>query len=176
MAQTQKKVELKDVKQTLGRMDIFAIAVGQIIGAGVMTMSIAALKMTGRAVNIAFVIAAVFTIFGAIPSIFASSVLRMRGGLYTQALVFVGEKFAGFYTITSILGKLSMAMFAIGIADYLIGLIHSIRCSESTVGRLLRQRTVWPAFDEQWYRRFAGSIFLPDIRHRRCYSYPVLLR
>lgn len=126
MAQTQKKVELKDVKQTLGRMDIFAIAVGQIIGAGVMTMSIAALKMTGRAVNIAFVIAAVFTIFGAIPSIFASSVLRMRGGLYTQALVFVGEKFAGFYTITSILGKLSMAMFAIGIADYLIGLIPGL--------------------------------------------------
>ncbi len=123
MAQTQKKVELADVKQTLGRMDLMAIAVGQIIGAGVMTMSIKALGMTGRAVNISFVIAAIFTIFGAFPAIFASSVLRMRGGLYTQAVVFVGEKFGGFYTVTQILAKLSMAMYAVGLVDYLVALV-----------------------------------------------------
>ena len=116
MAQTQ-KVELKDVAKTLGRMDLMSIAVGQIIGSGVMTMSIKALGITGRAVNIAFVIAAIFTIFGALPAIFASSVLRMRGGLYTQAVVFVGEKFSGFYTITQILAKLSMAMYAVGFVD-----------------------------------------------------------
>ncbi|MEG1862133.1 MAG: APC family permease [Oscillospiraceae bacterium] len=126
MAQTQ-KVELKDVKKTLGRMDLMSIAVGQIIGAGVMTMSIKALGMTGRSVNIAFVVAAVFTVFGAFPAIFASSVLRMRGGLYTQAVVFVGEKFAGFYTMTTILAKLSMSMFAVGIVDYAIGLIPGIK-------------------------------------------------
>ena len=125
MAQTQ-KVELKDVAKTLGRMDLMSIAVGQIIGSGVMTMSIKALGMTGRAVNIAFVIAAIFTIFGALPAIFASSVLRMRGGLYTQAVVFVGEKFSGFYTITQILAKLSMAMYAVGFVDYLLGLVPGL--------------------------------------------------
>lgn len=127
MAQTQKKLELKDVDKTLGRMDLMSIAVGQIIGAGVMTMSIAALKMTGRAVNIAFVVAAIFTIFGSFPAIFACSVLRMRGGLYTQAVVFVGEKFAGFYTVTQILGKLSMAMYAVGFTDYLVNLVPTLR-------------------------------------------------
>ena len=121
MAQTEKKkIELKDVDKTLGRMDLMSIAVGQIIGAGVMTMSIKALGMTGRSVNIAFVVAAILTIFGAFPAIFACSVLRMRGGLYTQALVFVNEKFAGFYTFTNILGKLSMAMYAVGLVDYLV--------------------------------------------------------
>ncbi len=123
MAQTQKKVELADVKQTLGRMDLMSIAVGQIIGSGVMTMSIKALDMTGRAVNIAFVVAAVFTIFGAFPSIFASSVLRMRGGLYTQGLVFLGDRFAGFWIITQILAKLSTAMHAVGLVDYLVALV-----------------------------------------------------
>lgn len=126
MASTQ-KVELKDVKKTLGRMDLMSIAVGQIIGAGVMTMSIKALGMTGRAVNISFVIAAVFTIFGALPVIFASSILRMRGGAYTQAVVFVGEKFAGFYTITQVLAKLSMAMYAVGFVDYLVNLVPSLK-------------------------------------------------
>lgn len=124
MAQTQnKKLELKDVDKTLGRMDLMSIAVGQIIGAGVMTMSIKALAMTGRSVNLAFIVAAIFTIFEALPAIFVSSVIRLRGGLYTQGLVFVGEKFAGFYTVTTILGKLSMAMYAVGLVDYLVNLV-----------------------------------------------------
>jgi len=126
MAQTQKKVELADVKQTLGRMDLMSIAVGQIIGSGVMTMSIKALGMTGRAVNIAFVVAAIFTIFGAFPSIFASSVLRMRGGLYTQGLIFLGERFAGFWIVTQILAKISMSMHAVGLVDYLVNLVPGL--------------------------------------------------
>ena len=44
----------KDLNRTLKKGDLMSIAVGQIIGAGVMVMSIAALGMTGRSVNIAF--------------------------------------------------------------------------------------------------------------------------
>lgn len=40
---------------TIGFMDLISIAVGQIIGAGVMVMSISGLGMTGRAVNVAFI-------------------------------------------------------------------------------------------------------------------------
>lgn len=47
----------KDLNRTLKKGDLMSIAVGQIIGAGVMVMSIAALGMTGRSVNIAFVVA-----------------------------------------------------------------------------------------------------------------------
>lgn len=54
----------KDLNRTLKKGDLMSIAVGQIIGAGVMVMSIAALGMTGRSVNIAFVVAAVLTCFG----------------------------------------------------------------------------------------------------------------
>ena len=126
MAQTQ-KIELADVKQTLGRMDLMSIAVGQIIGSGVMTMSIVALGMTGRSVNISFMIAAVLTLIGFLPDIFASSILRMRGGLYTKAVIFVGEKFGGFYTVTQILAKLSMAMYAVGLVDYLVALVPGLK-------------------------------------------------
>ena len=55
------KSTMQQLNKTLGFMDLMSIAVGQIIGSGVMVMSIAALGMTGRSVNIAFVVAAVFT-------------------------------------------------------------------------------------------------------------------
>lgn len=38
----------KDLNKVLGRSQLMSMAVGQIIGAGVMVMSIAALGMTGR--------------------------------------------------------------------------------------------------------------------------------
>ena len=108
----------QDLKRTLKFMDLMSIAVGQIIGAGVMVMSISALQMTGRSVNIAFVIAAFFTVCGAVPVVFFSSVVRLRGGTYTQAAVFVGPQFAGFYMVTYIFSNMSIAMYALGLVSY----------------------------------------------------------
>ncbi len=114
-------------QRTLGRMDLMSIAVGQIIGAGVMVMSIAALNMTGRSVNIAFMVAAVFTIFSTFPTIFVSSVIRLKGGIYTQNIVFVGETYAGFTQYVGLLGAVSLGMFAIGLTSYLGMLIPIVR-------------------------------------------------
>ena len=113
----------KDLKRVLTRNNLMGIAVGQIIGAGVMVMSISALGMTGRSVNIAFVIAAIFTVIAAIPIIFYSSVLRMRGGLYTQAAVFIGNTFSGVYIVQYIFSNMSIAMYAIGLTSYIVSLL-----------------------------------------------------
>ncbi len=109
----------KDLKRTLKFGDLMGIAVGQIIGAGVMVMSINALSMTGRSVNIAFVVAAVFTIIGQVPGIFIASVIRMRGGTYTQAAIFLGPTFAGWYMIIYIFSNMSIAMYATGLVSYI---------------------------------------------------------
>ncbi len=103
------------------------ISIGIIIGAGVMVMSIAALKMTGRSVNIAFMIAALFTVIAAIPFIFYSSCICVRCGFYTQAAVFLGPQFAGFYIITFLFSNLSIAMYAIGMTSYLFYIFPSIK-------------------------------------------------
>ena len=108
-----------ETKGTLGFMDLMSIAVGQIIGAGVMVMSISALGMTGRSVNIAFMIAAVFTLFSTIPTIFVASVARFNGGVYAQYAVFVHPIFAGFMQYTSLLSSVSLGMFGLGLVSYL---------------------------------------------------------
>ncbi|MBR5520414.1 MAG: APC family permease [Oscillospiraceae bacterium] len=127
----------KDLKKVLTRGNLMSMAVGQIIGAGVMVMSISALGMTGRSVNIAFVIAAIFTVFGAIPTVFYSSVVRLRGGMYSQAALFVGETFSGFYTITYLISNCSMAMYAIGLTSYLLSLIPALQGKDIIVSAVV---------------------------------------
>ena len=111
---------------TLGFMDLMSIAVGQIIGAGVMVMSISALGMTGRSVNIAFMIAAVFTLFTMIPTVFVASVARFHGGIYSQYAVFIHPIFAGFQQYTTLLSSVGLGMFGLGLASYIGMLIPAI--------------------------------------------------
>ncbi len=108
-----------DQKRILKFWDLMGIAVGQIIGAGVMVLSIVALDMTGRSISLAFILAAVLTMGTAIPIVFYTSVLRIKGGTYTQGAVFLGKTFSGFWFYQSILANLSLAMYAIGMTSYL---------------------------------------------------------
>lgn len=65
------------------------IAIGQIIGAGVMSLTGVAIAMTGRTSNFAFLVSALFVLATAIPLVFVNSCIRMRGGAYTQTSVFL---------------------------------------------------------------------------------------
>lgn len=47
----------KQLKQTLGFWDLMSTAIGQIIGAGIMTLLGSAIALTGRSVPISFLIA-----------------------------------------------------------------------------------------------------------------------
>ncbi len=118
--------EQVQVKKTLGFRQLMAIAVGQIVGAGVMVLAIYALGMTGRSVNVAFILAAVLTIFSTIPYLFVSSVIRINGGTYTIDAIFVGTAYAGWTRIVGLLGTVSVSLFAIGLADYIAQLMPSL--------------------------------------------------
>ena len=89
----------KDLKRVLGRKELMSLAIGQIIGAGVMSMMGVAIAMTGRSANLAFMLSAVFTMCTFFPSIFITSCIRMRGGAYTQFAVFAGDKWAGYSSV-----------------------------------------------------------------------------
>ena len=144
----------------LGFMDLMSIAVGQIIGAGVMVMSISALGMTGRAVNVAFMIAAVFTIFSTIPTIFVASVAKFPGGAYSQTAVFVNPIYAGFTQYIGLLGSVSLGMFAIGLVSYLGMLIPAINNNQMMWSVIfLTVFFILNYFGTQWMARVQGFMF-----------------
>ncbi|MBQ5325628.1 MAG: amino acid permease [Oscillospiraceae bacterium] len=145
---------------TLGFMDLMSIAVGQIIGAGVMVMSISALGMTGRSVNIAFMIAAVFTLFSMIPTVFVASVARFHGGTYSQYAVFIHPIFAGFMQYTALLSSVSLGMFGLGLASYIGMLIPAIKENEimwAVIFMLIFFALNW--FGTAWMAKVQGFMF-----------------
>ena len=77
---TQQAASGTELKRNLSRMDLVSMAVGQIIGAGIMAMTGTAIGMTGRSVNIAFIIAGILCVMTAIPQIMVGGTARFTGG------------------------------------------------------------------------------------------------
>lgn len=113
----------KDLKRVLGKADLMGIAIGQIIGAGVMSLTGVAIAMTGRSSNFAFLVSTLFVLAAAIPLVFVNSCIRMRGGAYTQTSIFLGKKWSGFYIVQYIVGSISISMFVISLAQYILTFI-----------------------------------------------------
>ena len=113
----------KDLKRTLGKKELMGIAIGQIIGAGIMSMMGVAIAMTGRSANLAFMLSAVFPMCTFFPSIFITSCIRMRGGMYTQFAIFAGDKWAGYYSVVYFITNMSLAMYALSFAEYALALL-----------------------------------------------------
>lgn len=79
-----------ELKQVLGFKELFTIAVGNIIGAGVMTLMGAAISLTGRSVPLAFLIAILIVVGYALPYVFICSTARVKGGTYTMIGMLAG--------------------------------------------------------------------------------------
>ncbi|MBE7718668.1 APC family permease [Lacrimispora indolis] len=122
MSDSQCSSSTKQLKQVLGFWDLMGASVGQIIGAGIMTLLGAAIAMTGRSVPLAFLVAAIITVCQYLPVILISGTVRLRGGQYTMVAMLTGEKFAGAYTIMFIFSNLSISMYGLSFASYFISL------------------------------------------------------
>ena len=112
----------KQLKPVLGFWDLMGTSVGQIIGAGIMTLLGSAMAMTGRSVPLALGIAALITIAQYLPMLFISGTVRLRGGRYTMVAMLAGKKMAGAYSIVYIFSNLSLSMYALSFASYFVSL------------------------------------------------------
>lgn len=111
------------LRRELGKKELFGIAFGQVVGAGIMALVGLGIAMTGRSVNLAFVLSAVWVVLLSVPWIFISSTVRLRGGEYTQAALLCGEKFAGFYIVIYLVRNLQMAVYTLAFTSYFLTLV-----------------------------------------------------
>lgn len=108
----------KDLERVLGKKDFLAIAIGQIIGAGIFSLLPQAIGLTGRSASFAFAIAAVLTLLKLAPRLFVLGSVRMRGGSYTYIALLSTNMLAGAYLIIHILSNISLSMYALSIGQY----------------------------------------------------------
>ncbi len=123
---SEQKVSTKELRQVLGFWDLMSTAVGQIIGAGIMSLTGVAIASTGRSVPLAFMVAVVLVLISSTPIIIINSTARLRGGAYTIINELVSPKLGGFFIIIFFLNNMSIAMYALSFADYFVSMYAGI--------------------------------------------------
>ena len=112
--------------KSLTRRELMAIAIGNVIGGGVMTMTGLAIGITGRSIILSYIICAIMVTIVALPQFFLSGTIRMNGGFYTQAAMFGGKWFAGLYSVVFVSYFFGAAMYSISVADYALSAFPEI--------------------------------------------------
>lgn len=92
----------------LSRTDLFSMAIGQIIGVGIMTMTGIAIGFTGRSVNLAYIVAGLITIFAAIPQIYIGGTATFMVDSIHRLEFYVDRKQQEFSCISSCLHHLQL--------------------------------------------------------------------
>lgn len=126
-----------DLKRTLGFWDLMGAAVGQIIGAGIMSLTGIAIAMTGRSVPFAFVLSGLLVLILWHPLAIICSIGRFRGGRYSIVGDILGEKWAGIYMFLFVLSNIGFAMYALSFADYALPFLPMLSRKGIALGILL---------------------------------------
>ncbi|MDR1831219.1 MAG: APC family permease [Fusobacteriaceae bacterium] len=127
----------KDLKRTLGFWDLMGASVGQIIGAGIMSLTGVAIGMTGRSVPIAFIVSAIMVVVSWYPATLINSIGRFRGGQYSIIGSLVSEKLTGAWTIIFILRNVSLSMYCLSFADYALPFLPMLPRKSIAIGILV---------------------------------------
>lgn len=95
------------------------IAYGQIIGAGIMTMTGIAIGMTGTGVALAYVISSLCTLFRNYPTAILGACVPTTGGNYRYITRLQDKKLGFVYLATYFVQNLTIALYALSCASYI---------------------------------------------------------
>ncbi|MEG1548114.1 MAG: APC family permease [Clostridia bacterium] len=113
-------------EKVLTRGNLLALAVGNVIGGGIMTLTGIAIGVTGRSIVISLLLCSVLVLISSMPQFFAASTIRMNGGFYTQAALFGGKYFGGLYAVLYITFFFGAALTALSFADYVSAFLPGV--------------------------------------------------
>lgn len=110
----------------MSKWTLLAMNIGNMIGAGVVTLVGQAMGMTGHSAWLAYFIALILGAMYNIPVLFVGSALRFDGGPYALINTMLGKKFAGIYVISFFLYLPSVALYAVGLGTYVKSIFPNI--------------------------------------------------
>jgi len=114
------------LKKTLSFWDVFAIALGQVIGSGIMVLIGIGIEFTAYAVPFAFVLSASLSLIKQMPVVFMGSAMPATGGLYVYCKRVLGPKIGFFYLAILLITHILIALFALGFAKYALALVPEL--------------------------------------------------
>jgi APA family basic amino acid/polyamine antiporter len=125
------------LKKTLSFWDVFAIALGQVIGSGIMVLIGIGIEFTAYAIPFAFVLSATLSIIKQLPVAFMGSAMPATGGLYVYCKRVLGPKIGFFYLAILLVTHILISLFALGFAQYAVALVPDLDIRVIAIGILL---------------------------------------
>lgn len=110
----------------LGFTELWALGIGQVIGAGVITTIGPAIGMTGKSVWLAYLAAIILGLIINLPIIVFSCVTKFSGGDYSVITSLAGEKTGGMFIISFFLQMLTMSLYGTALGIYINSLIPAL--------------------------------------------------
>ena len=109
-------------KKGLGLFALVALAAGQVIGAGVVTLTGISIGITGHSAWLAYASAVIMGFFLIVPHLLLSSMIRVKGGSYTFVATLLGETWGGLYGMIFTMNVFATGMIGLGFGTYFVAL------------------------------------------------------
>lgn len=122
----KKTSEFKETEGILGFTELWALGVGQVIGAGVITLIGPAIGLTGYSVWLAYAVAVILGGITNLPITIFSSVTKYSGGDYSVITMLGGQKAGGMFIVGFSLQMLVMSLFVTALGMYVESIIPGI--------------------------------------------------
>ena len=108
----------ENTHKKIGFSDWMGLAVGQIIGSGIMVLTGVVIGLTGHGTPLAFILGALLAIVTCVPFIILTSTIPASGAGYTYVKRLMGDKAGFMYIGMFVLSQVLIATFAKGFASY----------------------------------------------------------
>lgn len=126
-----------ELKRSLNFWDVFSIAMGQVIGSGIMVLIGIGIGFTAYAIPFAFILSATLSIIKQLPIAFMGSAMPATGGLYVYCKRILGPKVGFFYLAILTFTHILIALFALGFSQYAIALLPQLNPNLTAIGIML---------------------------------------
>lgn len=124
---TQAATKVKKSQEgVLGFKELWAIGVGQVIGAGIITLIGPSIALTGPSVWLAYFCAVCLGAMTVLPIIIFSSATKYKGGDYSVITMLGGERLGGMFIIGFSLQMLGMSLFGTALGWYVSSMFPSL--------------------------------------------------
>jgi len=126
-----------ELKRSLTFWDVFAIAMGQVIGSGIMVLIGIGIGFTAYTIPFAFILSAMLSIIKQLPIAFMGSAMPATGGLYVYCKRVLGPQVGFFYLAILTFTHILIALFALGFSQYAIALLPQLNPNLTAIGIML---------------------------------------
>ena len=116
--------------------DCMGMAIGQIIGSGVMVLTGVVIGMTGHGTPYAYILGALVAIITCVPFIILTSTIPASGAGYTYIKRLMGDKASFLYIGVFVLSQVLIATFAKGFASYFCSIFTGFNEEAVALGAL----------------------------------------